>query len=128
LAARAKGRRSSSERRILSKAGQNFVRSGANIPEAQRAIARMRPAERELFARGYASNLADAVERSGDNRNVLNAAFFNNGAARSEPCSLSALIARAGLRHCFELRRSLILGEKRFPVIPRQRASFLRWV
>jgi Inorganic Pyrophosphatase len=64
-------------------AGQNFVRSSANIPEAQRALARMRPAERELFARGYASNLADAVERSGDNRNVLNAAFFNNGAARS---------------------------------------------
>src|SRR5258708_30802690 len=64
-------------------AGQNFVRSSANIQEAQRALARMRPAERELFARGYASNLADAVERSGDNRNVLNAAFFNNGAARS---------------------------------------------
>src|SRR6266436_4379957 len=64
-------------------AGHNFVRSSANIPEAQRALARMRPAERELFARGYASNLADAVERSGDNRNILNAAFFNNGAARS---------------------------------------------
>ncbi len=64
-------------------AGQNFVRSSANIPEAQRAVARMAPAERQLFARGYASNLADAVERSGDNRNVLNAAFFNNGAARS---------------------------------------------
>jgi hypothetical protein len=64
-------------------AGQNFVRSAANIPEAQRALARMRPAERELFARGYASNLADAVERFGDNRNVLGAAFVNNGAARS---------------------------------------------
>jgi hypothetical protein len=64
-------------------AGQNFVRSSANIPEAQRALARMSPAERQLFSRGYASNLADAVERSGDNRNVLNAAFFNNGAARS---------------------------------------------
>jgi hypothetical protein len=63
-------------------AGQNFVRSSANIQEAQCALARMRPAERELFARGYASNLADVVERSGDNRNVLNAAFFNNGAAR----------------------------------------------
>jgi hypothetical protein len=64
-------------------AGQNFVRSSANIPEAQRALLRMSPAERQLFARGYASNLADAVERSGDNQNVINKTFFNSGAARS---------------------------------------------
>jgi hypothetical protein len=63
-------------------AGQKFVRSTANIPEAQRAIASMSPAERQLFARGYASNLADAVDRSGNNRNVLNALFLNNTAAQ----------------------------------------------
>jgi inorganic pyrophosphatase-like protein len=63
-------------------AGQNFVRSSANINEARRAYARMSPPERELFARGYASNLADAVERAGTNRNVLNSAFLNNTAAQ----------------------------------------------
>lgn len=63
-------------------AGQNFVRSTASIPEARRAVARMSAAERELFARGYASSLIDLVERSGANRDVLNATFFNNTAAR----------------------------------------------
>jgi Inorganic Pyrophosphatase len=67
-------------------AGHNFavwtITSPADQLAARRAIARMTPVERALFARGYASRLADMVERSGDNRSVLNAAFFNNGAAR----------------------------------------------
>ncbi len=67
-------------------AGHNFATSAIASPADQlasrQAIARMSPAERALFARGYASRLADMVERSGDNRNVLNAAFLNNGPAR----------------------------------------------
>jgi hypothetical protein len=63
-------------------AGQNFVKSNANIGEARRALARMSPAERTLFARGYASNLADMIERAGNSRNVLNATFLNNSAAQ----------------------------------------------
>jgi hypothetical protein len=63
-------------------AGQNFMRSTASIPEAQRALARMSAPERALFARGYAADLADAIARSGDNRNVLNSVFLNNPAGR----------------------------------------------
>ena len=63
-------------------AGQRFVSSTSDIGEARRAVARMSPAERELFARGYASNLAATIERQSDNRNVLNATFLNNPAAQ----------------------------------------------
>src|SRR5882672_7560961 len=68
-------------------AGSKFVRPPASMtPKDQiaqhRALARMNPAEKELFARGYASRLADEVERAGDNRNVLLKDFFNSKAGR----------------------------------------------
>jgi hypothetical protein len=68
-------------------AGQKFVTMTADIGQARRAVAQMGPVgspERELFARGYASNLADRVERAGDNVNVLNSAFLNSTAARQK--------------------------------------------
>lgn len=65
-------------------AGQKFVMSNANINEARRAISKMSGPERELFARGFASDLADKIERTGDNRNVLNSVFVNNGPARQK--------------------------------------------
>ena len=65
-------------------AGQKFVMSNANINEARRAISKMSGPERELFARGFASDLADKIERTGDNRNVLNSIFLNNGPARQK--------------------------------------------
>ena len=65
-------------------AGQKFVMSNANINEARRAISKMSGPEKELFARGFASDLADKIERTGDNRNVLNSVFLNNGPARQK--------------------------------------------
>ena len=65
-------------------AGQKFVMSNANITEAKHALSKMSPAERELFARGFASDLADKIERMGDNRNALNSIFINSGAARQK--------------------------------------------
>ncbi len=65
-------------------AGQKFVMSNANINEARRAISKMSGPEKELFARGFASDLADKIERTGDNRNVLNSIFLNNGPARQK--------------------------------------------
>ncbi len=64
-------------------AGRAFVTSTASIPDARAALSRMNPAERELFARGFASELADRIERSGDRRNVLNSVFLGNPAART---------------------------------------------
>ena len=65
-------------------AGQKFVMSNASIPEARRALAQMSPAERELFARGFASDLADRIERTGDRRNVINSIFVGSGVARQK--------------------------------------------
>jgi hypothetical protein len=59
-------------------AGQKFVMSNANLGDARRALGAMTPAERELFARGFASDLADKIERTGFNRDVLNSIFINN--------------------------------------------------
>lgn len=65
-------------------AGQKFVMSNASIPEARRALAQMSPPERELFARGFASDLADRIERTGDRRNVINSIFVGSGVARQK--------------------------------------------
>lgn len=65
-------------------AGQNFVELNRSIPEARRALARMTPPERELFARGFASDLADKIERTGDNVNVINRAFLHSPAAKEK--------------------------------------------
>ena len=66
-------------------AGENFVNykpNARNDISMRQSLGKMSQAERELFARGYASKLADSVERAGDNRNLLNSAFLNNGPAR----------------------------------------------
>lgn len=65
-------------------AGQNFVMSNANLVEARRALAKMTPPERELFARGFASDLADKIEKTGFSRDVLKSIFLNNRPARQK--------------------------------------------
>lgn len=64
-------------------AGANFVNdTSISNAKAARVIAKMKPAERELFKRGFAAELASKIERIGDNRSVLNSIFLNNGSAR----------------------------------------------
>lgn len=65
-------------------AGQNFVMSDANINQAKLALAKMSAPEKELFARGFASDLADKIAKIPDNRDVLNSVFLNNGPARQK--------------------------------------------
>jgi hypothetical protein len=65
-------------------AGRKFVMMNAPIAEVRRALSKMSAPERELFARGFASDLADKIERTGDSRNVLNSIFLNNSAARQK--------------------------------------------
>jgi hypothetical protein len=65
-------------------AGRGFVMSNASIPEARTALAKMNPAERALFARGFASELAEKIERTPDRRNVINSTFLSSPAARTK--------------------------------------------
>jgi hypothetical protein len=62
-------------------AGQNFVLSSASLHEARKVLSTMSAPERELFARGFASDLADKIEKTGFNRDVLKSIFLNNGPA-----------------------------------------------
>lgn len=53
-------------------AGQNFVRQNFNTAETRRTLARMSPAERQLFQDGFVSRYVETINQTGDRRNVLN--------------------------------------------------------
>ena len=65
-------------------AGENFVREDINLAHAAKVLEKMSPAERELFRRGFASELADQIEKISDRRDVLGSIFLNNGPARQK--------------------------------------------
>lgn len=57
-------------------AGANFVKDGTiSTVQGGRALAKMAPAERELFRRGFAAELANQIERKGYRSDVLNSLF-----------------------------------------------------
>jgi len=62
-------------------AGQNFVSSKMANNDALKALAKMKPEERALFAEGFRSKLAAQLQEIGDNRDVTKA-VFNSPAAR----------------------------------------------
>ena len=63
-------------------AGQKFVGSKIDNRQAAREIASMSPADRELFAQGFASHLADQILNLRDSENVITKAFLSSPAAR----------------------------------------------
>lgn len=65
-------------------AGQKFVGMDADPREARRALAKFNPAERELFARGFADELSQAVMRRQDNITVVKKAFIDSHLAREK--------------------------------------------
>lgn len=62
-------------------AGQKFVVSRMANDEARKALARMKPAERDLFAEGFRTDLIAKVREAGDGRDVVKA-IFGSPAAR----------------------------------------------
>lgn len=62
-------------------AGQKFVLSRMANDEARKALAKMSPQERELFAEGFRSDLIAKIRETGDGRDVVKA-IFGNPAAR----------------------------------------------
>lgn len=56
-------------------AGKKFVTQNRTLPETERALAKMTPAERSTFAVGFASEMKDAIAQSGDRTNVINKIF-----------------------------------------------------
>jgi hypothetical protein len=62
-------------------AGEKFVTSRMANNEALKALAKMKPQERELFAEGFRSQLVAKIQETGDSRDVVKA-LFNSPAAR----------------------------------------------
>ena len=63
-------------------AGQKFVNSKLDNSQAARELAQMKPAERQLFAQGFASHLADQILNLRDSENVITKAFLSSPAAK----------------------------------------------
>jgi hypothetical protein len=64
-------------------AGKKFVSQKMAIPEAQRSIAALSPAEKKLFATGFASEIIDKINAAPDRVNVINQ-VFGSPAARKQ--------------------------------------------
>lgn len=64
-------------------AGKKFVQQKMAIPEARKAYAALSPAEKKLFATGFASELLDKIGASSDRVNVINQ-IFGSPAARAQ--------------------------------------------
>lgn len=62
-------------------AGQKFVTSRMVNDEARKAVAKMKPQERELFAEGFRSDLISKIRETGDGRDIVKA-IFGSPAAR----------------------------------------------
>lgn len=63
-------------------AGETFVTSKLGNAEARDALAKMTPAERQLFAEGFATRLVRTIMEAGDRRAITNASIFRSPAAR----------------------------------------------
>lgn len=64
-------------------AGKKFAGTPRLVPEAERAVKSFKPAEREAFATGYASELIDRIKASGDRTNVINSMFKSQASRES---------------------------------------------
>jgi hypothetical protein len=75
-------------------AGRKFMNTPRSIPEAKKAIAAFKPAEKEAFAVGYASELVDKIKSTGDRMNVINSVFKNQASRESIEMALGPLKAK----------------------------------
>lgn len=64
-------------------AGKKFAGTPRLVPEARKAFQSFKPAEKQAFSTGYASELIDRIKASGDRTNVINSVFKNQAARES---------------------------------------------
>jgi hypothetical protein len=83
-----------------SEAGRKFVMMNADPREAQRAIAAMKAPERELFARGFADELAQTVMKGANTLGTIKRAF-------TSPLARQKIETAIGLPRAIELEAML---------------------
>lgn len=97
-------------------AGQNFARSNRfRIGEARQRIRRMNPAERELFAEGFADELITKINRASDRQDVVRRVFGNEDARRRMRVALgnqraNLVEARMRIEGIMDLSRGAVSG------------------
>lgn len=99
-------------------AGQQFVMSSMPLNEARRAHAQLSPAERRLFAQGFASDLLDKIAKVGDRRNIINSIFGSpDSRARMQlalgPQGAARLEAAARIENILDRLRTATQGNSR---------------
>lgn len=99
-------------------AGQQFVMSSMPIKEARIAYGKLSPAERELFAQGFASDLLDKISKVNDRRNVINSIFQNPDARSRLHLALGAqraqrIEAAARLENVMDMLRTATQGNSK---------------
>jgi hypothetical protein len=82
-------------------AGADFVMRNRDLQGAARALSQMSQSDRELFARGFASNLISKLNDTAFNGDVLNSVFVNN------PNSVAAINMALGLTRARQLEALL---------------------
>lgn len=96
-------------------AGARFVGARGENAEFRRVIGNMSAPERQLFAHGFASELADKVSETGDRRSVLNS-VFQSPAARERvtmamgPARAARLEAFLNVEATMDLLRTAVQG------------------
>jgi hypothetical protein len=70
-------------------AGRKFVHDRRKNAQVRQAVARMTPAERELFAEGFASELTRSIREVRSSRDVLNSIFAGDAPAARERIMLA---------------------------------------
>ena len=76
-------------------AGQKFVSARMSNDEARKAVARMKPQDRQLFAEGFRSDLIARIRETGDGRDIVKAVFGRPAARERVEIALGAPQARA---------------------------------
>jgi hypothetical protein len=88
------------------KVGENLFTNKMPLPEIRRNVAKMKPAERELLAEGYASAAVDRMKNTGERRNAVNALFRNP--ADREKAEIALGKGRAGELEAFLRRENMM--------------------
>lgn len=90
-------------------AGQKFVSARMANDEARKAVAKMKPQERDLFAEGFRSDLIAKIREIGDGRDVVKAMF-------GSPASREKIEIALGKSQAQQLQAALTVEQALLPL------------
>lgn len=101
-------------------AGQKFVTARMANDEARKAVMRMKPQERELFAEGFRSDLIAKIREIGDGRDIVKAVFGN-------PASREKIEIALGKSQAQQLHAALTVEQALLPLQTAVKGNSTTW-